>query len=196
MNKYKLLLIGDGGVGKTTFLNRHLTGEYNKERTIHPNDFYNVSLNFDTNYGKIMFDVYETNHYIKLDNVDAIFMMFDTTSTQSLTSINTLFNMLSNDYDMDKIPYIICGNKVDIKNRMVLPQDIRMMNEIVGNTYSNCPTCNCSCNFSVLTRYYDISARSSYNFEKPFLKLAKLLLGKDDLRFTEMFCEPPPAVQI
>ena len=29
--RFKLLLVGDGGVGKTTFVKRHLTGEFEKK---------------------------------------------------------------------------------------------------------------------------------------------------------------------
>ncbi|MBY9021710.1 MAG: hypothetical protein KGD67_11685, partial [Candidatus Lokiarchaeota archaeon] len=31
MNTYKVILIGDGGVGKSTLVRRHLTGEFEKK---------------------------------------------------------------------------------------------------------------------------------------------------------------------
>lgn len=31
MAEFKLIMVGDGGVGKTTFVKRHLTGEFEKK---------------------------------------------------------------------------------------------------------------------------------------------------------------------
>ena len=55
----KLVLVGDGGVGKTTFVKRHLTGEFEKKYVatlgveVHP-------LLFHTNRGPIKFNVWDT----------------------------------------------------------------------------------------------------------------------------------------
>ena len=56
---FKLVLVGDGGVGKTTFVKRHLTGEFEKKYVatlgveVHP-------LVFHTNRGAIRFNVWDT----------------------------------------------------------------------------------------------------------------------------------------
>lgn len=57
--EFKLILVGDGGVGKTTFVKRHLTGEFEKKYVatlgveVHP-------LLFHTNRGAIKFNVWDT----------------------------------------------------------------------------------------------------------------------------------------
>lgn len=43
-------------------------------------------------------------------------------------------------------------------------------------------------------QYYDISAKSNYNFEKPFLWLARKLVGDMNLEFVEMPALEPPEV--
>lgn len=45
-------------------------------------------------------------------------------------------------------------------------------------------------------QYYDISAKSNYNFEKPFLWLARKLVGDANLEFVEMPALVPPEVQL
>ena len=43
-------------------------------------------------------------------------------------------------------------------------------------------------------QYYDISAKSNYNFEKPFLWLARKLTGDNNLHFVEAPALAPPEV--
>lgn len=63
--EYKLVLVGDGGVGKTTFVKRHLTGEFEKKYIatlgveVHPMIFY-------TNHGPIRLNVWDTAGQEKL----------------------------------------------------------------------------------------------------------------------------------
>lgn len=45
-----------------------------------------------------------------------------------------------------------------------------------------------------LSQYYDISAKSNYNFEKPFLWLARKLIGDPNLEFVEMPALAPPEI--
>lgn len=45
-------------------------------------------------------------------------------------------------------------------------------------------------------QYYEISAKSNYNFEKPYLYLARKLAGDVNLHFVESPALAPPEVQI
>lgn len=45
-------------------------------------------------------------------------------------------------------------------------------------------------------QYYDISAKSNYNYEKPFLWLARKLSGEASLEFAAMPALAPPEVQM
>ncbi|KAL6568081.1 GTP-binding nuclear protein Ran1A [Orobanche hederae] len=75
------------------------------------------------------------------------------------------------------IPIVLCGNKVDLKNRQVKAKQITFHRK--------------KC-----LQYYEISAKSNYNFEKPFLYLARKLVGTPNLRFAEGVALIPPEVYI
>jgi GTP-binding nuclear protein Ran len=62
----------------------------------------------------------------------------------------------------ENIPIVLTGNKVDVKERKVKAKSITFHRK------KN-------------LQYYDISAKSNYNFEKPFLWLARKLVGNQTL---------------
>merc|ERR1712141_430043 len=74
------------------------------------------------------------------------------------------------------IPIVLCGNKVDVKDRKVTPKQISFQRKKAN------------------IQYYDISAKSNYNFEKPFLWLARKLVGDPNLEFVAAPALAPPEV--
>ena len=56
--QFKLVLVGDGGNGKTTFVKHHLTGEF--EKYVAPLGVEVHPLLFHTNRGPIKFSVWGT----------------------------------------------------------------------------------------------------------------------------------------
>ena len=77
----------------------------------------------------------------------------------------------------ENIPIVLVGNKVDVKERKVKAK------QITFHRKKN-------------LQYYDISAKSNYNFEKPFLWLARKLVGDPNLVFVESPALKPPEVSI
>ena len=57
--KYKLVLLGDGGVGKSTLLRRHRTGEF-REEYIPTRGCNIVEVPIFTNHGRIDFEIWDT----------------------------------------------------------------------------------------------------------------------------------------
>ncbi|KAI4165914.1 MAG: hypothetical protein LQ342_000345 [Letrouitia transgressa] len=179
---FKLVLVGDGGTGKTTFVKRHLTGEFEKKYIatlgveVHP-------LAFTTNYGGIQFDVWDTagqekfgglrdGYYI---NGQCGIIMFDVTSRITYKNVPNWHRDLVR--VCEQVPIVLVGNKVDVKERKVKAKTITFHRK------KN-------------LQYYDISAKSNYNFEKPFLWLARKLVGNPALEFVAGVALAPPTVQV
>ncbi|CAN6441970.1 unnamed protein product [Victoria cruziana] len=179
---FKLVIVGDGGTGKTTFVKRHLTGEFEKkyEPTIgvevHPLDFF-------TNCGKIRFYCWDTAGQEKFGGLrdgyyihgQCAIIMFDVTARLTYKNVPTWHRDLCR--VCENIPIVLCGNKVDVKNRQVKAK------QVTFHRKKN-------------LQYYEISAKSNYNFEKPFLYLARKLAGDPNLHFVESPALAPPEVTI
>ena len=77
----------------------------------------------------------------------------------------------------ENIPIVLTGNKVDIKDRKVKAKSIvfhRKKNLQVLILFIKLHISSfCDRRLMIAPQYYDISAKSNYNFEKPFLWLAR-----------------------
>jgi GTP-binding nuclear protein Ran len=188
--EFKLILVGDGGVGKTTFVKRHLTGEFEKKYVatlgveVHPLDFHvgkdNPNGGVGTqSLGRIRFNVWDTagqekfggrrdGYYIQ---GQCAIIMFDVTSRITYKNVPNWHRDLTR--VCEGIPIVLTGNKIEIKDRKVKAKQI---------TYHRKKN----------LQYFDISAKSNYNFEKPFLWIARKLCGEEKLKFIEAPALAPP----
>nr|QBK86376.1 MAG: Ras family GTPase [Marseillevirus LCMAC102] len=168
-NQYKILLVGDKNVGKSSLIHRHLTGHFNEDYT--PTLGVDLDpLTFSTNYDPITFNVWDCAGNPDYEGLgiqgygiqtDAAIVMFDLTL---VPTYHNAYDWIENVRDVcGDIPIIVCGNKFDCPNKM--------------------KSKNITIHEDEGTRYYDISSRSNYNFEKPFLDIARQLTGHDDLVF-------------
>merc|ERR1719498_1368853 len=180
--QFKCLLVGDGGVGKTTFVKRHVTGEFEKKYVatigveVHP-------LKFDTNRATLQFNVWDTAGQEKFGGLrdgyyiqgQCAIIMFDVTSRISYKNVGIWYRDLVR--VCESIPIVLVGNKVDVKERKVKVKQINFHRKKNLN-------------------YYDISAKSNFNYEKPFLSLAKKLVGDQHLIFVDTPALAPAEVMI
>ena len=124
------------------------------------------SITFDTSYGDIQLDIWDTVGQEKFGALRDSFyagasgaiIMFDVTCT--LSYANTIGRWCPHCTRIcGDIPVAFCGNKVDIRNRSVPRKYINYQNG--KQNYF----------------YYDLSATSNYNIEKPFLFLIRKITG-------------------
>merc|ERR1719498_228519 len=169
--EFKLVLVGDGGTGKTTFVKRHLTGEFENRYIatlgvqVHPMAFF-------TNHGQIRFNVWDTAGQEKLGGLrDGYYIgghcgiiIFDVCSRITYSNVPKWYKDLTR--VCENIPIVLVGNKVDVKDRKVKAK------QITFHRKKN-------------LQYYDISAKSNYQFEKPFVWLLRRLTNEANLNLVE-----------
>ena len=178
----KLVLVGDGGVGKTTFVKRHQNGEF--ERKYVPTLGVQVSqLTFQTSAGLLCFNVWDTagqerfgglreGYYLE---ANCAIVMFDVTSPATYRNVPTWHRDLIR--VCPNIPIVLVGNKIDVRDRKV-------------------PAKRVSFHKKNNMRYFEVSAKSNYHFEMPFLSLARQLLNDPNLVFTTAPVLQPPEVEL
>ena len=154
-------MVGDGGVGKTTFVKRHLTGEFEKKYVatlgveVHP-------LGFTTNRGPITFNVWDTAGQEKFGGLrdgyyiqgQCAIIMFDVTSRITYKNVPTWHKDLVR--VCENIPIVLCGNKVDIKDRKVKAKAItfhRKKNLQVSGLESSLPFQRSSSRIAITTAF-------------------------------------------
>jgi len=175
---FKCILVGDGATGKTTFVKRHISGEF--EKKYFPTIGVEVRpLKFHTTRGLICFNCWDTagqekfgclreGYYI---NGQCAIIMFDVTSRESYKNVPAWHRDVVR--VCERIPIVLVGNKVDVMERQVKAKMITFHRK------KN-------------LQYYDVSAKSNYNFEKPFLYLARRLSGDNNLQFVAAPSLMPP----
>ena len=180
--KYKIVLIGNGGSGKTTFLHRLLTGEYQKKYIptlgveVHP-------LHLNTNYGPITLNIWDTAGREEYGGLrDGYYLQSDgELSFGDLTLPNFSFpndidgvinpNLWEKDFIkmVGKRPIVRVASKVDTLSQP----------KIDVSSSKGCQI---------------VSARSNFNLEKPLLQLVSSLIGVSDLSFLDYSPISPPEV--
>lgn len=169
---YKLVLVGSGGAGKTTFMRRHLTGEF-EERYIPTVGVEVRPLTFHTTRGPVRFNCWDTagqekfmgladGYYIQ---ADCAVIMFDLTSRASYDSVPAWHEALTR--VCGNIPVVLVGTKADAE-RQVSDDDVDFHAQHG-------------------LEYVALSSKSHYHFEQPFVRLLRAL--KDDPACT--LVEPP-----
>ena len=170
---FNIAIVGAHGVGKSTYVERHLTGEFVKQY----NAFDNITatIEYNTNMGYVYTHTCTSaTPDIITDDTDAVMVMFDVTNRLTYKyAISVLESVLLNH---PGLPVVLVGNKVDVRTRQVQAKDIK--------------------DWSKRVQYYDFSAKSNYNFDRPILHLLRTNLGMSNLQFVEEEPIEPPCIEI
>lgn len=166
---FNIALIGDGGTGKTTYINNlkqfSLSTFYS---TNNSSDHYilNVNLKFHTNHGNVKIKIHQ---YFSLENMninmDAFIIMFDITKSINFNQIDQWYNTIKQMHE--NAPIILCGNKYDaIINNLVDVNNFVDVNNLIALNKKD-------------MIYYHLSAKINYNVKKPFVSIFRHLIDSN-----------------
>ena len=161
-NVFKILTIGDGGVGKTSILRRYVENKFLKHHlsTIGI-DFLSKTLKIKDKEIKLkIWDTAGQERYRQITShiykdADGIILVFDVTSEESFNQITDWMDQIKNNVSKEEINLILIGNKCDLADRMVEKERGEEMAE------------------KLKIKYFETSALTGQGINEAFEELAK-----------------------
>ena len=166
--KYKVVLAGEGAVGKTTLINRFITGGFSADykatigvqifsKAVTLDNGKEVNLQIWDIAGQTLFRNLRTKFF---QNASGALLVFDLTIPATLENLHTWISDIKN--ITNRIPFVLIGNKVDLKELKSITQDD--VNAFIMD------------HFEDIRVHYDTSALTGENVEQAFEDLIKNML--------------------
>ena len=133
---YKILILGNSSVGKTSFLLRFCDEKFDpetlttvgvdyKKKFIKRHD-KKIKLHICDTAGQERFRSIAKNLF---KNADGIIIMYDICSKKSFQAIKDWIKSIKENVDLDKIGFVIVGNKKDLENKREVNEEMRKVLE-------------------------------------------------------------------
>ena len=166
--EYKIILVGDPGVGKTSIMTKFVSNEFQntylstigvefKSKEIHINNNTCARLKIWDTCGQEKFRAI-TRQYFK--NSEGVFVVFDLTNKETTKKLDIWMKDIKDNIDNDYFIFLI-GNKSDIKDRdLTIAEEAK---QFAINKKIN---------------YYEVSAKTGSGIYNIFEKMASKLINK------------------
>jgi len=170
---FKLLLIGDSGVGKTCVLFRFSDDAFNttfistigidfKIKTVELNG-KKIKLQIWDTAGQERFHTITTSYY---RGANGIMLVYDITNTKSFENISKWLRNIE-EHASEDVEKMLLGNKCDMEEKRVISKD---KGEQIASEHG--------------IKFYETSAKNNINIETAFLALATDILHKTPVKET------------
>ena len=169
MLKYKIVLAGQVGVGKSSLIARYCDNIFHektkstigvafKKKVVNIDNKINLELNIWDFGGE---QRYRTLFPSYCHGASAALILYDTTDKESLDDIKNWINIIDNNA-LENVIKVLIGSKIDLKDKKVI---------------SNEEAKNFSKQFNCLGEPVETSSKTGANVEKAFLNVARLILS-------------------
>ena len=157
---FKCMVIGDAGIGKTTYINNMLTDKY-IDRYIPTLGVEVHPLTLETSKGKVIFNCWDCAGQPRFQGLgaklygikaDCAIVMYDNTNLQSYRNVKKWIDEIN---EMN-IPIVVCCNKIDEPTQIRYKTRSRESKNVIAQC--------------------DISVKCGINIAEPFDKLIKYLM--------------------
>ena len=172
----KVILLGDSGVGKTSLINQFINNQFSSQ--------YKLTIGADCFTKEIMLDeqqvtlqIWDTAGQERFQCLNSAFyrgsdcciLTYDVSSSSSFKSLDGWmdeFLIQSSSQDPENFPFVVIGNKIDLKNRAITTNKAKVWCE----NRNNIP-------------YFETSAKEKNNIEAAFRTIAMKALNsrKEDV---------------
>ena len=122
--KFKIILVGDSNVGKTNLISRFVNKDDDlKHDTTIGVEFTNKMVEYENN--RILTQIWDTAGQEKFRSIISSYyrnsmgamIVYDITNKKSFDNITVWYDELATYCDMDNIPIILIGNKIDLEEK-------------------------------------------------------------------------------
>ena len=164
----KVVLLGDGGVGKSSLMNRFVSGKFdsqsfhtigveflNKDVTVEGQSY---TLQIWDTAGQERFKSLRTPFYRGSDLCLLVYAVDDVKSFKNLAMWRKEFLYYADVREKDNFPFILLGNKIDVNERAVSQEEVHHFCKEIGGI-----------------PYYETSAKDSTNVDVAFNAAVKRL---------------------
>ena len=128
---FKIILIGEGGVGKTSLIKSHISKSFNldykptmgasiqKKEMLIPDKNAHLTINFWDIAGQTLFKGLRKQFF---QGSDAIMLVYDVTRRDSFDAIEDWYQSVK-DHTKKYKTGLLVANKVDLKNRVIMEEE-------------------------------------------------------------------------
>ena len=172
--RYKLCILGDGGVGKSTLVNRYLTGVFSDSTKLTIGvDFYVNEIKLDDKLIKLnIWDFGGEDRFRKLlpgylFGASGGIFMFDISRLNTLINIKNWIEVLKNtpDEKTQSMPILLVGGKSDLEAKRSVEKDYAIE---VGGAHN-------------IHNYIECSSKLGINILEVFLSITKLIFEQNNI---------------